>query len=187
VAKSDWEKWLFLKSAPARDAESEEVQAAAQSLWAVASLSVNPRWAFIELAQAVARDLIRYVLDSDRVGREQIDGFTDPYGSPLAPLEHGADDCDAKARLFVALCLARRIRAEMVPGPGESEVRAGARLKHVSARVWTSVPVWDPKTKTITESREQWLEVETILARAKVGEKAEKVPAERDTGNWLFS
>lgn len=185
---SDWEKWLFLKAVPARDAEQPEVQALAQSLYTVASLSPVPRWAFVELALCVARDLVRYVLDTRRVGREQIDGWRpDGYRSPLAPIERGADDCDAKARLFVALCLARRIPAEMVPRPSETMVRAGARLQHVSARVFVAAPQWDRKVGQLVEGGEKWREVETILARAKVGESAERVPAELDTGNWLYS
>ena len=185
--KTPWEKWVFLRDIPARDAQSPELRQVAAHLWAVACLSPNPRWAFVELAQATARDLIRYVLDTDRVGREQVDGFTDPYISPLEPIVRGADDCDAKARLFVALCLAQGIAAEMVPLPSEQAIAAGSNLQHVSGRVFVSVPYWDRETREIKEGAKQWLSVETILARAKAGETATRVPVEKDTGNWLYS
>jgi hypothetical protein len=184
---TDLEKWNFLKEVPARDAEQIELRAVADNLWAVACLSPAKEWAYVELAQCVAKDLVRFVSDTERVGREQIDGYTDPYVSPLEPLTRGCDDCDAKARLFVALCLAKGIRAEMVPRPSVAAVKNGADLTHVSARVCVSVPLWDRKSKTITQGERKWLLVETILARAKVGEVAEHVPHERDTGNWLYS
>jgi transglutaminase-like putative cysteine protease len=184
---NDLAKWEFLRRVPQKDATRPEVQALAKSLWQVACVSNYPRWAFVELAQCVARDLIRYVRDTDRVGREQIDGLTDPYASPLAPLERGTDDCDAKARLFVALCLTVGIAAEMVPRPAELAVRNGAPLTHVSARVYVALPVYDQTSKHLTQGSLQWVPVETILARAKVAEVAEQVPKEQDTGSWLFS
>jgi transglutaminase-like putative cysteine protease len=131
--------------------------------------------------------LVRYVTDIERVGREQIDGFTDPLTSPLAPLERGIDDCDAKARLFVTLCLARNIQAEMVPRPSVQAVASGGQLTHVSARVLVSLPHYDRNTKELCEDAPQWVPVETILARAKVAEQAENVPHENETGNWLYS
>jgi transglutaminase-like putative cysteine protease len=185
--KTAWEKWVFLRDVPAKDAERPEVQALAANLWAVACASKYPRWAYVELAQCVARDLIRYVTDTSRVGREQIDGFTDPYISPLAPLERGTDDCDAKARLFVALCLAKQIAAEMVPRPGIADLKAGRPLTHVSAKVFIALPAYNRETKELTEDAPRWVPVETILARAKVAEQAEHVPHEKDTGNWLYS
>lgn len=184
---SDYRKLQALRHLAAKDAERPEVQALASNLWAVACASRFPRWAFVELAQCVARDLVRYVTDTERVGREQIDGFTDPYVSPLAPLERGVDDCDAKARLFVALCLARRIAAEIVPRPSERWVKEGAPMTHVSARVWVGLPKYEKTTKTLQENAATWHAVETILARAKVAERAEHVPRETDTGSWLFS
>lgn len=184
---TDLEKWRFLRDVPERDARAPEVQALAANLWAVASLSPAPEWAYVELAHCVARDLIVYVTDTARIGREQIDGFTDPYVSPLEPLTRGVDDCDAKARLFVALCLARGIRAEMVPRPSVVAVTNGADLTHVAARVWVATPAWDNKAKQLQQGNKRWLPVETILARAKAGEPAEHVPREKDTANWLYS
>lgn len=185
--RSDWEKLQFLQSVPHKDAGQPEVQALAANLWAVACASKFPRWAYVELAQCVARDLVRYVTDRERVGREQVDGWTDPYISPLEPLMRGLDDCDAKARLFVALCLARQISAKVMPRPTEMKVKAGAALTHVWAVVYVGLPVYDAETKTLTQGATQWVPIETILARAKVNEQAEQIPKERDTGSWLFS
>jgi transglutaminase-like putative cysteine protease len=187
MATTEWDKWVFLRDVPAKDAQAQELREVAEDLWKVAVLSPNPRWAFVELAHCVARDLIRYVTDTDRVGSEQIDGLTDPYISPLEPFTRGCDDCDAKARLFVALCLAKGIAAEMVPLPSEQAVANGAALQHVSARVFVAPPFWDRETREIREGAKQWLEVETILARAKAGETAGRIPVEKATGNWLYS
>lgn len=162
-------KWEFLRDVPVRDAQQQEVQWLARALWAIACLSPWRQWAFSQLALAVCRDLIVYMSDIDRVGREQIDGFTDPYISPLEPLVRGADDCDAKARLFVALCLAVQVPAEMVP-----RVRRGY-LQHVSAKVYLQTPL---------DRAPRWYPVETILDRARLGDTAEAVPVEIDTHRW---
>jgi transglutaminase-like putative cysteine protease len=185
--RTDAEKLQYLQKIPHEDATKPEVQALAANLWAVATLSPCAKWAYVELAQCVARDLIRYETDRERVGREQIDGWTDPYISPLAPLERGADDCDAKARLFVALCLAKQISAKIMPRPSEAEVKAGKNLTHIWALVWVALPVYDKATKTLTQGAQNWIPIETILARAKLNEQAEHIPRERDTGSWLFS
>jgi transglutaminase-like putative cysteine protease len=169
-SRSDGEKWDFLRSVPERDAQSPELLAIAMPLLQVAGASPWPRWAFVQLALCVARDLIPYMSDVDRVGREQIDGYTDPQGSTIEPLTRGADDCDAKARIFVALCLSVRIPAEMVPRWDRG------RLHHVSARVLCETP--------LSKGRVQWLPVETILDRARLGDVAEGVPVEIDTGHW---
>lgn len=187
TTENDWSKWVFLRDVPAKDATAQELREVAENLWKVAVLSPCPRWAYVELAHCVARDLIRYVTDTERVGREQIDGFTDPYISPLEPFTRGCDDCDAKARIFVALCLAKGIAAEVVPTPNEQAVAGGATLTHVSARVFVAVPYYDKEQHAIREGAKQWLAVETILSRAKAGETAIRIPVEKDTGNWLYS
>jgi hypothetical protein len=170
-------KWDFLRNVPLRDAMSvetlgnDQLREIATQLASVASLSPWPQWAFANLAHALARDCIVYQTDTDRVGREQIDGYTDPYVSPILPYTRGSDDCDAKARIFVALCLCQRLHAEMVP-------RArGDRLAHVYGRIFLSGP------KDLVP---RWYYAETILRRARLGDIAEAVPKELDTGKWSF-
>jgi hypothetical protein len=168
-------KWEFLRDVPTRDANQTDfgapVQAVASHLWAIAQVSPWPEWCFAQLALALARDCITYQLDTDRIGREQIDGYTDPYCSPIEPLKRGVDDCDAKARLFVALCLARGIRAEMV------DRWKNEQLAHVYARTLVAGPGQRAPT---------WSYAETILRRARLGETSDQVPTEKDTGKWLF-
>lgn len=164
-------KWEFLQAAPARDAADARLQAIAYHLVAVAKVTPFPDWCFAQLALSVARDCIRYQLDSDRVGREQIDGYTDPWASPLEPLTRGVDDCDAKARLFVALCLAGGLDAEMVPR------WRGVQLAHVWGRV---------KVRGPGEVLPRWWDAETILRRARLGDVSDVVPKEIETGRWLF-
>ena len=86
-------KWEFLRDVPQRDAMSTEntgnqcLRDIAHWLACVAGFSRWPQWCFANLALCLARDSITYQLDSDRVGREQIDGWPpDPYISPVEPL-----------------------------------------------------------------------------------------------------
>lgn len=170
-------KWEFLRDVPTRDAAStetrgnDELRLIALSLASVANFSPWPQWSFANLALGLARDCIRYQLDSDRVGREQIDGYTDPYISPIDPYTRGYDDCDAKARLFVALCRCRGVIAEMVPRVN------GSKLAHVYARAFVKGP---------GDVVARWYLAETILRRARLGDIAEDVPKEIETGKWLF-
>ncbi|MBK8997446.1 MAG: hypothetical protein IPM35_17090 [Myxococcales bacterium] len=167
---SDREKWAFLERAPARDAADPVIQDVARSLWRVAlgtgETGERARMAFAHLAHALARDCVRYETDTKRTGGEDIAGFTRRQGHTLEALERGKDDCDAKARLFVALCLAAGLRARMVPR-WEGEV-----LRHVSAAVTIG-------------GRE--LAVETILSRARLGEVAEQVPHEKGAHGWRYT
>lgn len=160
---SDRDKWEFLERAPVLDAFDPGLQDVARSLWRAALC--EPR-TFAHLAHALARDGIRYQTDTARTGGEDIAGFTRRQAHALEPLERGKDDCDAKARLFVALCLAVGLRARMVPK------WEGETLRHVSAAVTLG-------------GRE--LAVETILARARLGDTAERIPTEKDTKRWLYT
>jgi transglutaminase-like putative cysteine protease len=164
-------KWEFLKQAPTRDCYDAVLRSVVAHFRAVASLTPFPDWALAQLFLALVRDCITYQLDTDRVGREQIDGYTDPYASPLEPLHRGRDDCDAKARMFVALCLAAGIEAEMVPR------WMGDKLAHVYARCRVTAP---------GQRVPSWQYAETILRRARLGETSDNVPRELETGKWLF-
>jgi transglutaminase-like putative cysteine protease len=164
-------KWEFLRESPKRDAKTPEIISLARPLLDVASRSPWASWAFANLALALARDCVLYELDSDRVSREQIDGYTDPQGLADASYTRGIDDCDGKARFFVAICLAGSLDAEMVPR------WRGERLAHVYGRVSCAGP---------RDRGAQWYLAETILRRARLGDVAEAVPKELETGKWLF-
>lgn len=160
---SDRKKWAFLERAPEHDALDPGLQDVARALWRA---SLCRPLVFAHLVHALARDGIRYQTDTKRTGGEDIAGFTRRQSYPLEPLERGTDDCDAKARLFVALCRAVGLRARMVPRWD------GETLRHVSAAV------------TI-DGKE--LAAETILARARLGETAEQVPEEKGTHRWRYT
>jgi transglutaminase-like putative cysteine protease len=168
---NDQTKWAFLSAVPAHDTQNPDLRSLAAGLGAIAALTPDPDWCYANLALALVRDCIAYQLDNERVGREQIDGYTDPYQDPLLALRRGVDDCDAKARLFVALCLARGLSAEMVPR------WKGNHLSHVYARVQVRGP-GNPLPR--------WWTAETILRRARLGDVAENVPKELETGKWSF-
>lgn len=164
-------KWEFLRDAPARDAKTPEIVSLAKHLWGPAVRSPWPDWCFANLALALARDCVLYQLDTDRVGREQIDGYTDPQGPADIDLIRGVDDCDGKARFFVALCLAGGVSAAMVPR------WTGPMLAHVYGSAWLKGP---------KDTEPRWWFAETILRRARLGETSDTVPREPDTGKWLF-
>lgn len=156
--QSDREKWEYLRDAPALDAKERAVSDLAVALWEAAGRSPRD---FAALAHSYARDVVRYMTDTEQFGGEDIA----PAGGLSDVIARKVDDCDAKARLFVALCLAVHLKAEMVPHWRGGE---GGELAHVSAKVLLD---------------DLWTPVELTLARARLGEEPRDVP--RDvTGHW---
>lgn len=153
--RSDAEKWEYLRRAPELDCLEAPIFELALHLWEAARADVR---AFAQLAHAYARDVIRYMSDIQQFGEEDIA----PAGGLSDVLARGVDDCDAKARLFVALCRAVHVAAEMQPK------WRGEILAHVFARVRIAGA---------------WMPVELTLARAKLGEDAGEVPREV-SGRW---
>jgi transglutaminase-like putative cysteine protease len=171
----DRAKWAFLYAAPRKDARHPLILQLSRNLWASAAATVPAvngsqsideiTRRFLHLVHAVARDWIEQKIDSLRVGHEDIAGFTRPPkpDDAVDAVIRGVDDCDAKARVFVALCLAGGIAAEMVPHWD------GDYLRHVSAKAGL---------------RGKWVSVELTLARAKLGDDGPHVPKEVETGRW---
>lgn len=157
-------KWIRLAALPERDAQTEQIQHLAGLLREASGGNMR---LFVALCQTVARDGVRFVRDTDRTGGEDIAGITRPYGDPLEPLERGSDDCDAKARLLVALLLAGGLGARMVPWWGPE-----GDLDHVAA-------------EAMLDGR--WLHLETILSRARIGDEPQQVPVEPSTGKWAYT
>lgn len=162
---TDEEKWRYLERAPELDRSDRRVVELAAHLWEAANR--DPR-AFLELAHAYCRDVVLYMTDVEQFGGEDI-ARAGELGDVIV---RGVDDCDAKARLFVALCRAVRLDAEMVPH------WRGKELAHVSARVKIS-----GKWASRVHFSGSWLPVELTLARARLGEEPREVP--KDTsGHW---
>jgi transglutaminase-like putative cysteine protease len=161
---AELQKWRFLVASPVLDSRHPRIRSIAWMLWECSG--GRPR-AFAELAHCVARDCVTYQRDTARVGEEDIAGYTrtPTRNDAVDALQRGADDCDAKARLFVALCLARGLRARMMPMGN----RAGM-LQHVYAAV---------------EVDGKWLPVETTLRRARIGDEPRSVPFEKGKKEWL--
>lgn len=162
---NDQRKWAALQRATWLDAQDPELRRFAAELVTVARRAADPERAFAQLAHAVARDWIPYETDTARVGGEDMAGVTRPREPALAVLRR-RDDCDSKARLFVALCLAAGLRASLVP------LWRGPALAHVSAEVWLN---GKPTA------------VETILARARLGDRGESVPFEKTSNRWAYT
>jgi len=158
-------KWKLLQDMPRIDSASPQLQALAAKVWDIA---LERPMTFFKLALAVARDAISYESDMKQFGHEDIAGLT-RYPEPNDALDaylRGNDDCDAKARLFVALCLARGFDARLWP------LWKNGQLTHVAAEVLY---------------RGRWIHAETILARARLGEMHTDVPKEPKTGKWKES
>jgi len=172
---NDEQKWEFLFHVPSRDTEHPRIQQLATTL-RIAAGSNNIR--FAQLAMTVARDWIRQTSDVNRTGGEDIAGLTrNPTDDDAVDaLRRGEDDCDAKARLFVALCLAGGLDATMVPRwnmvPVADGTPNGRTLTHVSAQV---------------KINDRWWPVELTLSRARLGEVGETVPREIETKRWLLA
>lgn len=159
---SDQEKFAFLSDVVRRDAENPGIVRLASLCL---ELGAGDRRRALILAHATAGRGIRYLLDTDRVGAEDVAGFTRAAtpGDALDAWRRGVDDCDASARLFVALALALGFRARM------AALWAGDRLAHVYGEV----------------DRGRGFEpVECTLARAVIGEAPRAVPKE-ENGRWL--
>jgi transglutaminase-like putative cysteine protease len=182
---NDCAKWTFLREIPSTDKWNGNINRIAKHLLAAASCcdglhSWQRRFAL--LAHSVARDWIHQVSDTERTGGEDIAGLTRApnIDDAVDALTRGTDDCDAKARLFVALCLAAGIAARVVPywkiGNGETTHEywtcpkdPNARLYHVAAEVWLD---------------NNWQPVELTLSRARLGEPGMLVPFETGTRKW---
>lgn len=171
----DEQKWEYLRTIPSTDAEHPTIRNLARILELASGH--NPK-RLAQLIMTVARDWIRQTSDVTERGGEDIAGLTrDPTADDaIDALRRGEDDCDAKARLFVALALASGLQARIVPrwrpalaGPQTPKART---LSHVSAEV-----AIDGK----------WLPVELTLSRARLGEIGEQVPKELATGKWKLA
>jgi len=162
---TDEHKWELLKDMPNIDSKNPKLKEMANLIW---ELSMHRPLIFFKLALAVARDGLVYASDIKQFGHEDIAGVTRPPepDDAIDAYERGHDDCDAKARLFVALCLARGFEARLWP------LWKHGVLKHVAAEV---------------QWRDQWLHAETILSRARLGEMHTDVPKEIKTGKWRMS
>lgn len=176
MTTTDEQKWMFLHQAPHRDALNPEIKRLSRLLWDAADRNLRR---FAELCHTVARDWIHQLPDTDRLGREDISGFTrEPMpDDAIDALQRGFDDCDAKARLFVALCIASGQNARMVPywrGADGKLTPWGTdrgKLDHVAAELFYNG---------------RWIPVETTLARARLGETGDQVPKDAN-GKWKLS
>jgi transglutaminase-like putative cysteine protease len=151
------------------DSTTPEVRELARKLWVVAEYATpnRPERTMIHLATAIAKSAITYASDTVRTGGEDIAGYTRPWESPMLGLRRGTEDCDGKARLWVALLLAVGLEAEVRPvwrNEGNEQI-----LQHVFGEV---------------KLDGQWLQQELTLARSVLGEQPLDVPVE-DSGEWL--
>lgn len=160
----DSEKWPLLEEVCIADSKNPKIIKMAELLW---KLSLSNPIRFFKLALAVARDGIEYESDIKQFGHEDIAGVTRPPepDDAIDAYVRGHDDCDAKARLFVALCLAAGFNARLWP------LWKHGVLQHVAAEV---------------EFEGKWIHAETILARARLGEYHTDVPKDKD-GKWKRS
>ncbi len=164
VKIDDNQKWSLLQEVCITDSKNHKIVRMSELLW---ELSQSNPIRFFKLALATARDGIEYESDIKQFGHEDIAGVTrapEPDDA-IDAYTRGHDDCDAKARLFVALCLAAGFKAQLWP------LWKHGALQHVAAEV---------------EFQGKRYHAETILARARLGEMHTDVPKEPN-GNWKMS
>lgn len=161
---NDEHKWSLLQEVCVTDSKNEKIIHMAKLLW---ELSRSEPIRFFKLALALARDGIEYESDIKQFGHEDIAGVTRAPQSndAIEAYNRGHDDCDAKARLFVALCLAAGFNARLWP------LWKHGVLQHVAAEV---------------EFQGRWIHAETILSRARLGEMHTQVPKESN-GKWKMA
>ena len=161
---NDHEKWTLLQEVCITDSKNPDIIRMSEMLW---ELSRSQPIRFFRLALATARDGIEYESDIKQFGHEDIAGVTRPPNpdDAIEAYKRGHDDCDAKARLFVALCLAAGFKARLWP------LWKHGALQHVAAEV---------------QFQGRWLHAETILSRARLGEMHTEVPKETN-GQWKMS
>lgn len=160
----DHEKWKLLQEVCIVDSKDERIIRMSKLIW---ELSQSQPIRFFKLALAVARDGIEYESDIKQFGGEDIAGVTRPPqpNDAIDAYTRGHDDCDSKARLFVALCLAAGFKARLWP------LWKHGALQHVAAEV---------------QFQGQWFHAETIVSRARLGELHTQVPKEPN-GKWKMS
>lgn len=161
---TDEHKWELLQEVCLSDAKSPKIIRMSKLLW---ELSQSQPIRFFKLALATARDGIEYESDIKQFNGEDIAGVTRPPepNDAIDAYTRGHDDCDSKARLFVALCLAAGFNARLWP------LWKHGILQHVAAEV---------------QFHGKWIHAETILSRARLGEMHADVPKESN-GQWKMS
>jgi transglutaminase-like putative cysteine protease len=161
---NDNEKWELLQEVCISDSKNPKIIKMAKMIW---GLSLSQPMRFFKLALAVARDGIEFESDVKQFGGEDIAGVTrapEPNDA-IDAYTRGHDDCDSKARLFVALCLAAGFKSRLWP------LWKHGVLQHVAAEV---------------SFQGKWIHAETIISRARLGEMHTDVPKEPN-GKWLMS
>lgn len=156
----DHAKAAWLIRAAERDACCPSVVSAAL---AFCGLAPEVRAAAI---QAWARDSIRYVRDPY---------WQEEFADSETVLRRGWDDCDGKARVFVAVCLAACLDARIFP-----VFDAGGSFVHVQALVrW-------PGSSTRPDARAGgWVLAELTLAGVQLGQGVEH--ARRDAAGRMVT
>lgn len=116
---------------------------------------------------AFVRDGIAYVRDPDR--REQ-------FADSAQVLERGWDDCDGKARLFVAMCIAAGLEAKIFP-----RFDGAGQFVHVQALV-----KWPGSEARPDATGAGWVLAELILAGVELGQGLESAQY-NDAGEVITS
>lgn len=150
------DKAVFLADAAADDATSSRVRGTARAICRTAAGDM----ACIEALFHYVRDCIHYADDP---------GDLEQFASSDVILDRQWDDCDGKARLFVALCrslgIEARIRAVEDP---QAEQDGDSDFYHVQAEVRA------PGTERRPDAqRGGWLIAEFTLAHVELGEGSE--------------
>jgi transglutaminase-like putative cysteine protease len=163
--RSGWEKARYLDGAARFDTLNPWVRAVARRLRG------RTPGETAENIHRFIRDRVRYVRDPIGASGRHEEEFADTQ----TVLQRGFDDCDGKARAFVALALCNGLEARIrpvFPRPGSFE--------HVQAEVRWPSSAWDRRA-----GRDGWIMSELTLAGVELGQGAES--GRRDAAGHLVT
>ncbi len=162
---SAWDKARYLDGAARFDALDPFVRAVARQLRGRTPAETA------NLIHRFVRDRIRYVRDPIGASGRREEEFADS----ATVLRRGYDDCDGKARLFVALALLNGLEARIRPVFPSPD-----HFAHVQAEVRWPSSAWDRRA-----GRDGWIMSELTLAGVELGQGAES--GRRDAAGELVT
>ena len=168
--KSDLEKLAFMNAGAARDAKHPEISRVARAL--VANIRPDDWRGMASEIHRFVRDGIRYTHDPNR--RELLMSAADT-------LARGADDCDGKARLAVALARAAGLEAVVWPkwrGPVLAHVQWGVKWPGSERDPRAQLPA----TGLGLPARREWIVGEVTIKGAELGDDPSRIATNPDTG-----
>lgn len=168
--RNDLEKLAFMQAGAARDARNPYVQRIAVQL--VKAFRPDDWRGMATEIHRYVRDGIRYTHDPDR---------KELLMSAVDTLRRGADDCDGKARVAVALARAAGLEAVVWPkwkGPVLAHVQWGVKWPGSERDPRAQAPA----VRLQLPGRREWIVGELTIKGAELGDDPSRIPVNPETG-----